>query len=345
LSKGPSQYMEFTPAIRRLTISLAVLLVLSLVGFFGFLLIDDHSPVEAFFMTIITMSTVGFGTVRDLSPAGMIFASFLIIGSAGTFIYAITNLTTFLVEGEIRDAFHQYRVRKHVRKLKNHVIICGLGRNGLEAAEELFRQNQSFVVIDQDENVIREFLEAHPNALIIMGDATSDEILGRANIQDARGLITSLSTDAENVFITLTARELNPRIKVIARASSESTITKLKRAGANEVILPNLIGGRKMVNLITRPALVEFVEMVSGQSGLDFHLEVISCANHDQLIGKTIAELNVRSRTGATIIGLKHGDERVQLSPPAHLKLTEEDRLFLLGKDSQLEAFQEIFLS
>jgi voltage-gated potassium channel len=337
--------MELTPAIRRLIISLMVLLILSLIGFFGYLIIDDHDPIEALFMTVITMSTVGFGTVRQLSPEGMVFSSFLIVASAGTFIYAITNLTTFLVEGEIRDVFHQFQVRKKVSKLKNHIIICGLGRNGREAAEELFRQNQSFVIVDQDEHVIREFLEAHPDALIIMGDATSDEILGRANIQHAKGLITSLSTDAENVFITLTARELNPRIKVVARASTESTITKLKRAGANEVILPNLIGGRKMVNLITRPALVEFVEMVSGQSGLDFHLEVVSCDNHDQLVGKTIAELNVRSRTGATIIGMKHGDERIQLSPPAHLKLTEEDRLFLLGKDSQLEAFQEIFLS
>ena len=307
--------------------------------------IDDHDPVEALFMTVITMSTVGFGMVKEMSPAGMVFSSLLIIASAGTFLYAISNLTTFIVEGEIRDVFHQYQVRNKVRKLKNHIIICGLGRNGREAAEELIRQSQAFVIVDQDEVVVREFLEAHPDTLVIMGDATSDEVLGRANIQAARGLITSLSTDAENVFIALTARELNPRIKVIARASNETTITKLKRAGANEVILPNLIGGRKMVNLITRPALVEFVEMVSGQSSMDFHLEVFSCKNHDQLVGKTIAELNVRSRTGATIIGLKHGDQRVQLSPPAHLKLTGEGRLFVLGKDSQLEAFQELYLA
>lgn len=336
--------MEITPSIRRLLISLIFLIFLSLVGFVGYLLIGDHDPVEALFMTVITMSTVGFGTVRDLSPSGMVFTSMLIIASAGTFIYAITNLTTFIVEGEIKDAFHQYQIKKKVNKLKNHIIICGLGRNGREAAEELLRQKQAFVVVDQDESVIRDYLELHPDTLIIVGDATSDEVLGKANIQQARGLISSLSTDAENVFITLTARELNPRIKVVARASTQSTITKLKRAGANEVILPNLIGGRKMVNLITRPALVEFVEMVSGQSGLGFHLEVYSCENHEHLVGKTIAELNVRSRTGATIIGLKHGDERVRLSPPAHLKLTEKDRLFLLGKDSQLEAFEEVYL-
>lgn len=337
--------MEYSPTIRRLFISLVLLMILSIVGFSGFILIDGFAPVEALFMTVITMSTVGFGTVRDLSPNGMIFASFLIIASAGTFIYAITNLTTFVVEGEIKDVFQQYQTRKKVKLVKDHIIICGLGRNGREAAEELLRQKQSFIVIDQDEQVIRDFLDHHPDSLIIMGDATQDEVLDRANIQHARGLITSLSTDAENVFITLTAREMNPRIALIARASLPSTIKKLKRAGANEVILPNLIGGRKMVNLITRPAMVEFVEMVSGQSGMDFHLEVFSCANHDQLVGKTIAELNVRSRSGATIIGLKHGDERVELSPPANHQITAEDRLFILGKDAQIDQFKAVFLS
>ncbi len=336
--------MKVSTSFRRLIISLILLFSLSVIGVVGFYAIDDHSVIEAVYMTIITMSTVGFGTVKDLSPNGMLFASFLIIGSVGTFLYTITNLTTFVVEGEIRHVFHHFKVNNKVAKLKDHIIICGLGRNGRETALELIRQRQPFVVVEMNEDVIEEFLELHDGVLFVQGDATHEDILEKANIATAKGLISSLSTDAENVYVTLTAREMNPRIKIVARASHESTISKLKRAGANEVIAPNLIGGRKMANLITRPALIEFVEMVSGEHSTHFHLEVFTCGLHDKLAGKTIAELQVRSRTGATIIGLKSGNQSIQLIPPPNQILDGDDRLFVLGHDEQLDRFREVYL-
>ena len=296
-------------------------------------------------MTVITMSTVGFGTIGELSENGMIFAIFLIIGSAGSFLYAISTITTFVVEGEIQNIFYQFRLNKKVAKLSDHIIICGLGRNGRESAFELMRQKKSFVVIEKSEEVIALFRQQHEGINVIQGDATQEEVLEIAGIEKAVGLISTLSTDAENVYITLTARTISPRIKIVARASHENTISKLKRAGANEVIIPNMIGGRKMANILTRPALMEFVEMVSGEESSHFHLQIINCSQHKKIIGKTIADLNVRSKTGATIIGIKSGKRHVELNPSAQKVLDDADKLFLIGDDKQMEHFKQLFLS
>lgn len=326
-------------------LALGLLTGLLIAGTLGFTLIEQLTPMEALYMTVITMSTVGYGTFGELSQTGMIFTILLIISSAGTFLYAVSTITTFVIEGEIQNIFQQYRVNKKVSKLKDHIIICGLGRNGREAALELNRQNQAFIIIEKSEKTIKEFVDHHEGILAIQGDGTQEEVLEEAGIEHASGLISTLSTDAENVYITLTARTLSPRIQIIARASNESTISKLKRAGANEVIVPNMIGGRKMANLITRPALMEFVEMVSGEGSSHFHLEIFTCAHHEGLIGKTLAELNVRSRTGATIIGLKSGKRHVELNPPANKILEPDDKLFVLGEDKQLEGFKKVYLT
>jgi voltage-gated potassium channel len=337
--------MDISRSLRRMYIAIGFLTGLLILGSLGFAIIEDLSPLQAVYMTVITMSTVGYGTIGDLSQAGMVFAIVLIISSAGTFLYAVSTITTFVIEGEIRNIFQQYRVNKKVSKLKDHIIICGLGRNGREAALELDRQNQSFVIIEKSEEIIKDFMDHHEGILAIQGDGTHEDVLEEAGIEHASGLISTLSTDAENVYITLTARTMSPRIQIVARASNESTISKLKRAGANEVIVPNMIGGRKMANLLTRPALMEFVEMVSGEGSSHFHLEIFTCAHHEGLIGKTLAELNVRSRTGATIIGLKSGKRHVELNPPANKVLEPEDKLFVLGEDKQLEWFKKIYLS
>jgi voltage-gated potassium channel len=178
----------------------------------------------------------------------------------------------------------------------------------------------------------------------VRGDATHEEILERANISLARGLVSSLSTDAENVYIALTAREMNPKLEIVARASSESSISKLMRAGANKVIVPNLIGGRKMANMITRPALVEFVDLITGEGNPDLHLEEVPCGEHQKLVGHTLAELGIRARTGVVIVGFKRGIKLVELNPPATEPLTAQDRLFMMGTDQQLKRFRETFM-
>lgn len=322
---------------------LAVTLV---IGTAGFLFIEEYTLLDAVYMTVITMSTVGFGTIRDLSEGGKIFSIALITVSAGTFLYAITTITTFVVEGEVQQVFNRYRVGQKVASLKNHIIICGLGRNGREAAIELGRQQQPFVVIEQDQHVLDDFQEHHGvRILAILGDASHEDVLEKANIHDARGLISSVSSDAENVYITLTAREMHPQLQIVSRASNEASISKLKRAGANKVILPNLIGGRKMANLLTRPALIEFMDMVTGEGNPDIHVEVFPCHNQPKVIGKTLADLDMRSRTGVAVIGYKRGDRHVELNPPARRLIEEEDRMFVLGTESQIAAFREMYMS
>ncbi|MDP5168982.1 MAG: potassium channel protein [Bacteroidia bacterium] len=335
--------MNSSSSVNRVALPLLLLILISVVGTVGYSLIEGYQLVDAIYMTAITMSTVGFGTVRELSSEGKIFSVFLIVFSAGTFIYAITNITTFVVEGEVKHIFDRYQVSKRVSKLKDHIIICGLGRNGRETALELMKQGHPFVIVEANEEVIADF-QQHHDALIVQGDATLEEVLQRANIAEARGLVSSLSTDAENVYITLTARGMNPRLKIIARASLESSISKLKRAGANQVIVPNLIGGRKMANLITRPALVEFVEMVSGDGNPNLHLEDIACQNYPRLLGKTLRELEIRSITGVLVLGYKRGDRAVELNPHTEEKIMPEDRLFIMGTDSQLASFRQTYL-
>ncbi|MEO0468523.1 MAG: potassium channel protein [Bacteroidota bacterium] len=330
--------------IRRGLFSIFLLLFTGLVGVVGFHLIEGYNWVDASYMTAITMSTVGFGTVGELSAEGKLFSILLISFSVGTFLYAISTITTLVVEGEIRQAFNQYKVDQQVAKLQQHIIICGLGRNGREVAREFMTQTEKFVVVEQNEEVIEDFLESFPQSLVIEGDATHEEVLDKANIANARALVSALSTDAENVYITLTARGMNPRLRIIARASHESSIAKLKRAGADRVIVPNLIGGRKMANLITRPALVEFTEMVSGDSARNnLHLMDVPCEMKPKLVGKTLAELDIRSQTGVLVLGLKAGSHPIELNPGPNRKLETNDRIFILGQETQLDIFEEKF--
>jgi voltage-gated potassium channel len=337
--------MRSNVAFRKVYLSLIFLLISTVIGVVGFHVIEGYGWVDSIYMAAITMSTVGFGTLRELSPTGKMFSVILIIISAGTFVYAITTITTFVVEGEIKYFFKSYQVNQQINKLKDHIIICGLGRNGREVANELREQQVPFLIVEEDEEVLKDYLESHPGTLVLQGDATHDETLAKANIKDAQGLITALSTDAENVFITLTAREMNPHIKIVARASHESSESKLRRAGANEVIIPNLLGGKKMANVITRPAMIEFLELISGDSRFNkLHLEVFHCKDHRELIGKTLAELHIRARTGVLVLGRKPGSLPVELNPNVHTQLAEDDRLFVIGSPDQLESFHKEFL-
>lgn len=334
--------MESRPTLRKIYVSLGILLAVSMVGVLGFRTIEQYTWIDSLYMTAITMSTVGFGVIRELSPEGKLFSIFLILISASTFVYGITTLTTFVVEGEIKDIFSTYRIKRKVSKLTHHIIVCGLGRNGSEAVEELKWQQKPFVAIEKDPEVIASF-EQEKDILIIEGDATREDVLEQANIKEAKGLICALSSDAINVFVTLTAREMNANLKIVSRASSESAISKLRRAGANQIILPHVIGGRKMTNLITRPALVEFIDNITGEGNPDMHLEDLSCEKYPKLIGKTLAELEIRTRTGISVVGIKKGERDLEMNVNAHYLLSEGDTLYILGNSEQLKTFNNLF--
>lgn len=296
-------------------------------------------------MTAITITTVGFGTLNVvLSPAEKIFITFYTGLSAGLFVYSVSNLTAFLLEGEVKQLFRKLRIIRKVETMRDHIILCGLGRNGRETAHELFRQRQPFVVIEREESAIRAFEEENNIELVaFVGDATQDELLERANIRHAKGLIAALPSDAENVYITLTAREINPALKVIARAATEDAMPKLRRAGATHVVNPYFMGGRRMANLLTRPALVEFVELISGEDNSHFELDVIECNLFPALLGKSPDELNIRRQTGVLVLGAQHGEGSITLNPNIQQKISADDRLFIIGTAAQLEAFRRIY--
>ncbi len=333
-------------AVRKLMVALGLLMGTLTFGVVGFMALEGYSVVDSFYMTIITMSTVGFETLDGgLSTGGKIFVSFLIVSAIGVFLYVINTITTFVVEGEIQTIFKGYRVNKEINKLHDHVVVCGLGRNGHQAVLELAAEGIPFVVVEVDEDVIAKFVESHPNVLVYKGDATEEETLRAVNIAKAKGVISALADDASNVYVTLSIRQLNPTVPVVARAAVESTISKLKVAGATRVVLPNKLGGRKMARVLTRPALIDFIDLITGQGNFNMNLEEIDCMEGGEYLGKTLRELDIRSKTGALVLGSQYPDGHFELNPSADLKLVAGLKLFVIGKKESLDLFRKEFLT
>ncbi len=323
---------------------LAVLLLLGIVviGTIGYVLIEGYTLLEALYMTIITMSTVGFGEVEPLSDLGKIFTFFLIVFSFGIFAYAVTTLTRYIVDGIFRYYYMDFKIKKRIDKLKNHVIVCGYGRNGRQAVDELTRHQVEVVIVDHHPPIIEE-IRKNPDMLYIEGDATSDETLNDANIMNARALVTALPNDADNLFVVLSARELNPNLKIISRASDAQTDKKLKSAGATNVIMPDRIGGQRMAKLVAQPDVIDFLDFIMLQDPDEVYLEEISCNNLDRCFtDKSIGEWSIRKHTGANIIGLKTKDNHYIVNPGPEVKISSYDQLFVLGRRAQLEKLRNI---
>ncbi len=328
--------------LRKIFWASGLFLFLLLLGTVGYMCIEKYSFLDAFYMTVISVCTVGYGIAGngELSAAGKWFTIVLLLAGAVIFIFAITTVTAFVVEGQLRQFVNVYRFGKKMKDFENHIIICGLGRAGRECAQELARQNLPFIGIDQRKELVEELFAKFPKHFIgLVGDATLENVLEKANIHKAKGLISALPSDAENVFITLTARGLNPDLEVIARAEHDYNVPKLVRAGATHAVLPNSIGGRRMVNLLTRPSLIEFMELITGENESDIHVETLNCVEYPQVWGKSLSDLNVRSQTGLLVVGKKGFNEKMQVNPNPKMMLNKTDSLFLLGSK---EAFDKL---
>ncbi len=333
--------MKISRLLNKLLIPAMLLAITIFIGVVGYMIIEDFDIIEAFYMTVITISTVGYGTIHPLTHAGMIFTSFLIIFSFGIFAYAVSTFTHLAVEGVLKQYFIDRQVKKRIRKLNNHVIICGYGRNGKQASIELSEHNEQFIIIEKDTNV-SENIRSETDILFINGDASNEEILEEAQITKAKAIITTLPNDADNLYITLSARELNPKIKIISRASEDHSDKKLKRAGADNVIMPDKIGGQRMAKLVAQPDIVEFLENILLQSHNDVSLEEIYCDNiKNEFDGISIKELGIRNNIGANIIGIKDETGQYIFNPGANNLITKKHKLFVLGNPSQLSKFKE----
>jgi len=335
--------MERFSSRTKIFIGLGMIIGIIVIGVTGYMVIEDDNFIDAMYMTVITISTVGFGEIHKLSQGGKIFTMFLIISSFTTYAYALTTISTHFFEGQLSFILRGYGT-KTLRKMQNHIVICGYGRNGQQVAKELKVYMNKYVIIDQKKDEVESVLTSDDN--FIEGDATLDEVLIRANIKTAKGLITTLPIDADNLYVVLTARALNPNLEIISRASNESSETKLRMAGVDSVVMPERVGGAHMANLITRPDIIEFLDHVSLHGQDPTTLEEIICSDmSENLKLKSIFEIGIRKVTGANIIGYKTPDGRYVLNPTPDTRVIPGTKLFVLGTPDQISKMREILKS
>lgn len=306
-------------------------------GVLGYMLLESYSFVEAIYMTVITLATVGYMEVEPLSAAGRIFTIFLILAGLVIFAYFLTQVSRYFLDGEFITYYKSYKMKKDIKVLRNHVIICGFGRNGREAARILLKNRMNVVVIEQEEHKLYEFAhEEHFHH--IHADGTRDETLIDANIASASAIITTLPDDAQNVFVCLTAKELNAGIKIIARATHLSSVRKLKNAGATNVIMPDKIGGAHMAMLVHNPDIEEFIDIMATHSQDDFSIQEVIAGRMINL-----GEADCWRKTGATVIGIKSTRNQYILNPAIESTVYPGDGVIIMGSKTQIEASKQLF--
>lgn len=326
--------------IRRLVVAAAVLLSLLALGTVGYHFIEGWSLLDSLYMTVITIATVGFGEVHRLSSEGRVFTMILVIAGVGALGFSLGTFIDFWVEGHLRGILEGRRMQSQIEDLDKHYIIAGLGRVGIVVARSLAEEGCAFVAIDSSTEAA-EF--AHQEGwLVVRGDATDEETLLAAGIDRARGLVTALDTDADNTFVTLTARTLNPDVFIVARSSAESAEPKLKKAGANRVMTPTVVGGRRLASMALHPVVADYLDIVSHGGEMEFRLEEIDVPRGSRVAGRTVGDLRIRHTTGAFIMAIRRAGGELDSQPGAGTELAEGDRLVAFGTHSQLSALQKL---
>ncbi len=325
----------------KIYLSLALMLMVMAFGVFGYRFISDYSWIDAFYMTIITVTTVGFSEVRPMGPEGKIFTVILIVTSVFIFGFAISVITEYVLGRNSLQLLKKKKMKNSIESLNQHVIICGFGRNGMQAAEKLKAYKKPFVVIEKDREIIERYGE---EGLFIEGDANDDEILMEAGIERAQYLIAALPDDAANLFVVLSARQLKRDLFIISRASLVNSQNKLFLAGANKVIMPDKIGGDHMASLVVMPDLITFMDKLSMEGENTTNLEEVAIEDFsDQMDCNSLRDLDLRKKTGCTIIGYIAPDGNYIINPEADLKLQPKSKVIVLGRPEQIKKLNEMF--
>lgn len=323
--------------------AISLLVVLLFIGIVGFKVLSNYSWVDALYMTVITITTVGFGEVQPLDDTAKVFTVFLILTSVVIVGYALTVITEYILSKNNLEELKQKKMQKKIDALTNHIIICGYGRNGKQAAQKLLAYKKPFVVIEKNKETIDKFeSELVP---FVCGNANEDETLLQAGIERAETLISALPNDADNLFVVLSARQINKGLRIISRASEETSYKKLKLAGANNVILPDRIGGDHMASLVVVPDLIEFIDNLGIVGNSNINVEEIAVEklyNTNESI-KTIRDLDLRRKTGCNVIGYKDTNGEYVVNPEADQRLEANAKIIVLGRPEQINELNTVY--
>jgi voltage-gated potassium channel len=334
--------MGRNPALKKLFTSLGLLVAIYAVGVSGYMFLEGWPFQDASYMTVITVATVGYGETRPLTPTGRWFTTALILGGMGTLLYALSSITAFVVEGELKEFLRRTRMEKVIAKLSGHFIICGGGRVGVRILKELARTGQELVVVDQNLSQVKEWGERFPKVFLLEGDATTDETLEKAGVHRARGLLAALGSDKDNLFVVLSARGMNKDLRIVTRADEETSRDKLLRAGADSVVLPHTIGGMRMASEMIRPAVVSFLDTMLREKDSTLRVEEAPVAASSHLDGRQIEEGEVSRRTGALLVAIRKPDGSFEFNPPGGREIRAGEVLVAIGNPQQIAALRKL---
>ncbi|MEG0584091.1 MAG: potassium channel protein, partial [Cetobacterium sp.] len=309
----------------------------------GYMFLEDYNFLDALYMTVITLATVGFSEVKPLSPEGRIFTIFVIFGGLTIFLYFLGVFTALLVEGEIVNYFKGVKMKKIILGLENHYIVVGYGRTGENLVESFVNKNLPFVLIEKDPIVIDKFISKyHSKVLSVLGDATDDQILIEAGIKSASTIIPVLSSDADNLFTTMSAKILNPNVKVVTRINDSSNYNKLKKAGASNILSPYEITAERMFSLATEANILTFLDLTEGYHNTkELTIAKIAVTDVSDLIGKTLAHAEIPKKTGLIVIGIARSDSLI-LNPISHTVIEKNDKFLVIGYVKQIKNLEKL---
>jgi voltage-gated potassium channel len=321
--------------------ALAALSTITVVGVLGYVLFEGWSFLDALYMTVITLTTVGYREVHELDTTGQLWTMALLITGVGTLFYAAVSSVEVAVEGAVQGYFGRRRMKAEINKLNGHYVLGGFGRVGQQIAREFSRDSVPFVIIEQEPEKVEEcFAEGY---LAVLGEASNDDVLEEAGIRRARGLVAAVNSDADNVFVVLSARKINPDLHIVARASSDESAAKLEIAGADRTLSPYAVGGRRLASLATQPLIVDFLDVVTrGEKGLEFRLEEFGVPKESPLAHHTIGQLQIGEKTGAMVLAIRTSEGRFDTTPSAQDEIHPGDTLIVLGTREQVTRLEAL---
>jgi voltage-gated potassium channel len=319
----------------RVVRALLLFFVVALLGTLGYQRIEGWELLDGLYMTIITMTTIGYGEISPLSSTGRIYTILLSLISIGIGGYAISALAAFIVEGDFNQIIHRRKMEREITKLNDHIILCGAGRVGLQVAIEFYKTRTPFVLLEQDMAAL-EAVQRIGDILYIQGNATKDEILRLAGVERAKGLVVAFSDDKDNAFVVLSARSLNPKLRIIARLTDEENAEKLRKVGADEIVSTNIIGGLRIASVMIRPSVVTFLDEMLRVTGQTLRMEELHVKEASDLVGKTLGQVDIGRQTGLLVVAIKSGERGYQFNPGGQTVLQNGDILIVIGTPEQL---------